>query len=167
MGIIARSTSDWYDSRIQRQVYNHVHVSRLRDTSWTEGPQSTAERINAAAKCQTARSKAWPERKRREESRERENERWSGLRYKAPHGPLGRTCTNETQPRSNRIPDRPRHVIAVLDHGLVSKILRNRFSTCSLYRLHDFFGIFFFFLIWFRFRRSIGLKWKAIIRFFL
>lgn len=94
------------------------------------------------------------------EGREAAKERTKGevLRYKAPHGPLGRTCTNETQPRSNRIPDRPRHVIAVLDHGLVSKIIRNRFSTRSLYRLHDFFRIYIYiyFLIRFRFRTSIG-----------
>lgn len=47
----------------------------------------------------------------------------------------------------NRIPDRPRHVIAVLDHGLVSKIIRNRFSTRSLYRLHDFFRIYIYIYI--------------------
>lgn len=88
--------------------------------------------------------------------RERENERWSGLRYKAPHGPLGRTCINETQPRSNRIPDRPRHVIPVLDRGLVSKIMLNRCSTCNLYRLQfDFFRIFFFFFLWFHFRINV------------
>lgn len=89
--------------------------------------------------------------------RERENERWSGLRYKAPHGPLGRTCINETQPRSNRIPDRPRHVIPVLDRGLVSKIMLNRCSTCNLYRLQfDFFRIFFFFFYDFIFRIILG-----------
>lgn len=136
---------DMIRGRYATSVRSHVHVSRLRDTSWTEGPHGRANKLGGEMSNRSIQGLA---KEREGGRRERENERWSGLRYKAPHGPLGRTCINETQPRSNRIPDRPRHVIPVLDRGLVSKIMLNRCSTCNLYRLQfDFFRIFFFFFM--------------------